>query len=278
MTRPRNQTPSMPSAPLVLGGHSFISQLGSDPPADVDTQAAIVAQCLDHGIIWFDTTYQPERVALGRALHRLGRRGEARIIAWNFFHPFGPGGDVGGPGAYEPHHLQQICDELGIDHVDALVVHGLGDPRADARQLELTMSWCDAGRVGELGIWAPGCDVERVLGRDNPYAFMVHPRNITTPNADAVFEAGRRLGWRNCACSPFVRGWKLDELAHAADAPVRARLADHMLRHALFHPAVDQLIVAMRRPEWVQTNLASVTRGRLGADEQAWLRAAIAEA
>lgn len=277
MSMPRPSSSVQP-VPLVLGGHSFISQLGSDPPADDDTQTAVVAACLDRGLCWIDTTYQPERVALGRVLQRLGRRGEARVIAWNFFHPFGPGEDVGGPRAYEPHHLQQMCDELRTDRLDALVVHSMGDPAVDVGQLELALSWRETGRVGELGIWAPGRDVERVLGRDNPYAFMVHPRNLTTPNADAVFEAGRRLGWRTCACSPFVRGWKLDEIARRTDADARQRLADHMLRHALFHPAVDQLIVAMRRPQWVAANLASVVRGRLSPDEQAWLRAAITQA
>ncbi len=69
--------------PLILGGHSFISQLGNDPPASEQEQHKIVETCLDHGIRWFDTTYQPERVALGNVLHALGRRGEAKILAWS---------------------------------------------------------------------------------------------------------------------------------------------------------------------------------------------------
>src|SRR5207245_5590621 len=77
--------------PLILGGHSFISQLGNDPPASEQEQHRIVETCLDHGIRWFDTTYQPERVALGNVLHALGRRGEATILAWNFFTDFSPG-------------------------------------------------------------------------------------------------------------------------------------------------------------------------------------------
>ena len=42
--------------PLILGGHSFIRQLGSDPLATEEEQAAIVSTCLDRGIRWFDTT------------------------------------------------------------------------------------------------------------------------------------------------------------------------------------------------------------------------------
>ena len=81
---------------LILGGHSFIAQLGSDPAPDEKTQDAIVAACLDSGITTFDTTYLPERIALGKALQRLGRRSEAQLIAWNFFTDFGPEGSAGG--------------------------------------------------------------------------------------------------------------------------------------------------------------------------------------
>ena len=60
----------MTSTPLILGGHSFIQQLGNDPQPSEATQLAIVAACLDQGITWFDTTYQPERLArLGPAGH-----------------------------------------------------------------------------------------------------------------------------------------------------------------------------------------------------------------
>ncbi|MBC8009345.1 MAG: hypothetical protein H7067_04520, partial [Burkholderiales bacterium] len=73
---------------LILGGHSFIAQLGNDPrPSEADIDA-LVATCLDHGIRHFDTTYRPERLALVASLARLGRRAEARLIAWNFFRDF----------------------------------------------------------------------------------------------------------------------------------------------------------------------------------------------
>ena len=126
--------------PLVLGGHSFIEQLGSDPATTFDQQIEIVQACLDLGIHWFDTTYQPERLALGHILRTLGRRAEAHIIAWNFFVDFQPGEDVGGASHYLPAHLPLILDQLQTDYLDALVVHGLGDPVEDRRQEELAIS------------------------------------------------------------------------------------------------------------------------------------------
>ena len=57
---------------LILGGHTFISQLGSDPALSSEQQTAIVAECLAQGITTFDTTYLPERVAPGKMLHQLG--------------------------------------------------------------------------------------------------------------------------------------------------------------------------------------------------------------
>lgn len=265
--------------PLILGGHSFITQLGSDPAADGDMQARIVATCLDRGIRWFDTTYQPERVALGRVLTQLGRRDQARIIAWNFFQPFGPEDQVGGPAAYQPQHLPRMLDELRVDRIDALVVHAVGDAREDARQLDLARQWQADGCVGELGTWVPGRDALDVYANDNPFGFMVHPRNVDTRWADPVFEAARALGWRTCACSPFVRGWRLNELAQRAasldpaltDAQRVRRVADMLLRDALFHPAVDQLIVCMRTLPWIDANMASVVRGPLDDQERAWL-------
>jgi hypothetical protein len=53
---------------LVLGGHSFIQQLGTDAAPTRDQAVEIVAACLDNGIVRFDTTYAPERIAVGRAL------------------------------------------------------------------------------------------------------------------------------------------------------------------------------------------------------------------
>src|SRR5262249_17325236 len=98
--------------PLILGGHSFIAQLGNDAPASADQQQRIVESCLEHGIRWFDTTYQPERVALGKTLNTLGRRGEVSILAWNFFKEFLPGDPVGQAESYRPHHIEIILEGL----------------------------------------------------------------------------------------------------------------------------------------------------------------------
>lgn len=240
---------------LILGGHSFISQLGSDPLPDSATQDALVAACLAAGITTFDTTYLPERVALGKCLKRLGVRTEAQVIVWNFFTDFGPDESVGGHAPYEPHHIQQILDELQRDRVEYLVVHPVSDPDAQARQEALAVHWQQQGLVGRLGTWMPPLNSPR-----GSYDFAVAPCNVTTPAAPARFAAYKALGWETVATSPFVRGWELDKRAVGGD---KAATADTMLRFAAFTPNVDRLIVAMRRPEWVATNRASEARGPL---------------
>lgn len=262
--------------PLVLGGHSFIDQLGNEPRPSSADQVRIVEACLDRGIRWFDTTYRPERIALGAALATLGRRHEATLLAWNFFTSFGPGEPVGGADYYRSEHLGEILDDLQTDYLDGLVVHPLIDPALNAGQEELAVSWHASKMVRSLGIWAPGADL---LARGpGPYTFMVHPLNIATPDDSRVFLTGRSLGWRTLATSPFVRGWELDKIVAKAiargetdETVTRARLADAMLRYSLFHPGVDNVIVAMRRPEWVQRNAETVLRGPLTQEEGAWL-------
>jgi aryl-alcohol dehydrogenase-like predicted oxidoreductase len=269
---------------LVLGGHSFITQLGNDPVASEEQQAAIVQACLDSGITWFDTTYQPERVALGLALEQLGRRGDATIIAWNFFTDFGPDDGVGGAAAYQPHHLQLMLDQLRTDTIDCLVVHGTGDGQEDTRQLELAMRWQQDGRVGRLGTWHPPANASEVFGAENPYSFMVRPYNVKTTDAAGAFAVCKELGWENVACSPFVRGWELDKLVEhvqrregGSEDATRSRLADHMLRYSVFAPNVDKLIVAMRKVQWVGANSRSVQRGPLTRDEARSLESATGE-
>ena len=140
------------------------------------------------------------------------------------------------------------------------------------------------GTVGRLGTWAPPADADQAFGADNAYSFMVCPRNVTTPGVDAVFASCRRLGWETLACSPFVRGWHLDKMVVAAagrvagdGAEVRARLADLMLRHSLFAPDVDRLIVAIRDPRWVAANAESCRRGPLNQAEQSLLASIVSD-
>jgi len=127
--------------PLILGGHSFISQLGNDPSVSERDQCGIVESCLDHSIRWFDTTYQPERIALGNVLHSLGRRNEATIMAWNFFTDFSPQDQPTRPEYYRPNHIDLILEQLHTDHVDCLVAIPLDDPEENQRQVELLIEW-----------------------------------------------------------------------------------------------------------------------------------------
>jgi aryl-alcohol dehydrogenase-like predicted oxidoreductase len=265
--------------PLVLGGHSFIAQLGNDPPAAAREQREIVESCLDHGITWFDTTYQPERIALGEALQALGRRNEATILAWNFFTDFRPGDPVGKPEYYRPRHIEVILEQLRTTWVDGLVVVALDDPEENRRQRELLIDWRRRGYVRSLGLWASDRATVLSQGTDTPFAFGVGPFNVTTRDAASVFAACKKSGWQTLATSPFVRGWELDRMTAAAAAggcgapeALRPRLADLMLRFSLFQPDVDRVIVGMRRLEWVARNLESVSRGPLTTEERRWLR------
>jgi aryl-alcohol dehydrogenase-like predicted oxidoreductase len=268
--------------PLVLGGHSFISQLGNDPMSTPDAQIRIVEECLNQGITWFDTTLLPERIALGRALKALGRRTEATIIAWNFFRSFAPDQEVGGPDYYQPQHIEQMLEELQTDVIDCLVVHTLDNRERNEQQELLALAWQAKGYVKQLGTWHP--DLDSLSSPDSTewrrrYSFMVRPYNITTHAVAPVFAAAKMAGWKTLACSPYVRGWELDKLVMNAmklepgdEDTLRARLADHMLRYSLFQRHVDMLIVSMRRPEWVLRNAESVRRGELTYREDIWLR------
>lgn len=267
-------SPPIPSSPLILGGHSYIAQLGNDPKPTADRIDAIVSTCLDSGIDLFDTTYRPERLALGAVLARLARRDEARIIVWNFFDIFSDDEPCGGPRPYREADLDALQADLQTDFLDELVVHRVGDAAADRAQEALAARWKSSGRVRRLGLWAPGVSSPS----DTVYDFVVEPYNLFTEGASERFAAYARHGWEIYACSPFVRGWQVERLAALAATELqvdavtaRARVADHLLRYALFAPHIGRLIVAMRRPEWVQANLASVQRGPLTHTEQSWL-------
>ena len=263
---------------LILGGHSFIQQLGNDPAADEELQIEIVRACLDAGITTFDTTYQPERVALGRALSVLGRRDEATIIAWNFFKPFGPGEEVGGPAPYRPGHWDILCRQLGTDHIEVLVLHSVGNPAEDAAQLEVAMVWQAEGKVDRLGIWAPPEHLQTRWPDGGPYALAVMRCNVAESNAKRLASA-KAVGWETLAVCPFGRGWELDKRAERLAAlegidiaTARSRVAEAMLRYSAFAPGVDRLIVAMRRVEWVEANLEYLRKGPLSLEQIAWLR------
>jgi aryl-alcohol dehydrogenase-like predicted oxidoreductase len=265
--------------PLILGGHSFISQLGNDPPASEQEQREITASCLDHGIVWFDTTYKPERVGLGKALHALGRRDEARILAWNFFTDFSPGDPVAGPEYYRPGHIDSILEQLQCVYVDILVVVPLNNLEDNYRQQELVTEWLKKGYVRSLGLWIPDAAMLKLHGKENPYRFAIRPFNITTQGAGSVFTACKARGWDTIATSPFFRGWELDRIVGEASASgygnpetLRPVVADLMLRYSLFQLDVDRVIVAMRKLQWITRNLESFARGPLAAEEHRWLQ------
>ena len=264
-------------SPLVLGGHSFIPELGNDSPIDRDTQLVIVNACLDAGIRCFDTTYEPERVALGRILEELGRRDEAQIIAWNFFVDEVTGKYRVPSSPYEAHHIDKLLEQLRTDHIDLLVVHPGKAEDANATGADVALSWLKSGYVGALGTWSKGRNPTGRFGADNPYSFMAAPRNVANPNLD-IFRAGKEMGWRTFATSPFGRGWLLDRLVAVAaeqsgESPEssRARLADTLLRFSIHCPDVDYLIVGIRKQEWICQNIDSVRKGPLSEEETAWL-------
>ena len=265
--------------PLILGGHSFISQLGNDPPASEQEQHGIVETCLDHGIRWFDTTYQPERVALGNVLHALGRRGEATILAWNFFTDFSPGDPVGLPEYYRAGHIDVILEQLHTAYVDCLVVVPLDDPAENQRQEDLMVEWQRKGYVRSLGFWIQDPAIIGHYRNQNPFRFAIRSFNITTDDAAPVFAACKRSGWETLATSPFFRGWELDRMIAEASARgygdagiLRSMVADLMLRFSLFQSNVDRVIVAMRKVGWIMRNLESVSRGPLTAEEHRFLQ------
>lgn len=264
---------------LILGGHSFISQLGNDPPAPECEQRRIVEACLDRGIRWFDTTYQPERVALGNILHTLGRRDEATILAWNFFTDFSAGDECGLPECYRPGHIDVILRQLRTSYVDGLILVPSADVEENRRQIDLMIEWRRKGYVRFLGLWT---EDRTVIGRyrhRNPFHFAIRPFNIATDGAAPAFTACKRAGWGTIATSPFVRGWEVDRIVAEASARgygepeiLRPVVADLMLRFSLFQRDVDRVMVAMRRVAWVTRNLESAARGPLTATERRFLR------
>ena len=273
----------MTEIPLVLGGHSFISQLGNDPATSADEQCAIVESCLNAGIGWFDTTYQPERVALGSVLERLGRRSEAMIFAWNFFRDFAPRDEaLGEADYYQTRHIDLILEQLRTSYVDCLVMVPLRDPEKNLQQQELLLQWKKRGYVRSLGLWVEDLQAPEEKKSENIFRFAIRPvnvTNVTTNDPAPKLAAWKAAGCETLATSPFFRGWELDRIAAAVShrgwqktATVRSTLADLLLRFTCFQPGVDRTIVAMRKVEWIRRNLESFAKGPLTAKENEQLQ------
>ncbi len=256
---------------LGLGGHSFIERLGNDPPASPDAQAAIVAAGLDNGIRLIDTTYYQERLALGRILHRLGRRDEARIMAWNFFRQPRREEELVRPTPYEPAHLAMMLAELRTDRIDVLVVHAHDDSARLAGELALARRWRDEGKVGQVALGMVHLAHLQRLPDGHPVTWVLAPYNAFNRAAAHTFARARELGLGTIALSPFLRGWKLDEIGED-----KALVAPLLLRWVASQPLVDRVIVAMRRRDWIDANLQAIARGPLAPDEHArleeWVR------
>jgi aryl-alcohol dehydrogenase-like predicted oxidoreductase len=265
--------------PLILGGHSFISQLGNDPPVSDRDQHRIVESCLEHGIRWFDTTYQPERIALGNVFQAIGRRNEAKIIAWNFFTDFSADDRPTGPEYYQSHHIDIILEQLHTNYVDCLVVIPSNNPEESRQEVELLVDWQRKGYVQSLGLWIEDAQIIEQFRNDNPFRFALRPFNVATADAAPIFRACKAAGWETIATSPFRRGWELDNIVAAAVArgyghaeTLRPIIADLMLRFALFQRGIDRVIIGMRKIEWIKRNVESVVKGPLTAQEYRRLR------
>jgi aryl-alcohol dehydrogenase-like predicted oxidoreductase len=252
---------------LTLGGHSFIEQLGNDPGASFEEQCALVAACLDQGIRWLDTTYYQERVALGKVLRTLGRRADAAIQAWNFFKQPGKEDDLVPWTPFAASDIDTILAELQTDYVDLLVIHAEDDAATLHEELALAQRWIDAGKVRAVGL---GMGTPRHLDdlpSGHPVTQILAPYNAFNQSAAALFDAAQARGLQAVAMSPFIRGWKLDEIGGDT-----AAVADVLLRWVVSQPRVDRAIVAMRKRDWVDVNLQSEVRGPLTAAEQAQLQ------
>ena len=273
--RGRSATNQAPELPLILGGHSFIRQLGNDPAVPKRDQHRIVESCLEHGIRWFDTTYQPERVALGKVFEAIGRRNEAKIIAWNFFTDLSADDRPTGPDYYQSHHIDIILEQLHTNYVDCLVVIPSNNPEESRQEVELLIDWQRKSYVRSLGLWIQDPAMIERFRDDNPFRFAIRPFNITTTDAASIFAACKLAGWETIATSPFSRGWELDRIIAAASArgygdveTLRPIVADLMLRFSLSQRDVDRVIIGMRKVEWINRNLESVSKGPLTPDEQ----------
>jgi aryl-alcohol dehydrogenase-like predicted oxidoreductase len=252
---------------LGLGGHTFIEALGNDPQATFEEQCSIVTACLDHGIHLIDTTYYQERVALGHILHLLGRREEAVILAWNFFKQLGKENDLVSPSRYEPHHIDIMLEELQTNYIDILVIHIDEDAAEMKHMLELAGQWIAAGKVKKAALGMAKLSDLQQLPEKHPISYVLAPYNAFNQDALAVFSHAKKMGIQSIALSPFIRGWKLDEIGED-----KAIAADILLRWVAGNELVDAIIVSMRKSEWVRANIETVQRGRLTHSEEEQLQ------
>ncbi|TBL79894.1 aldo/keto reductase [Paenibacillus thalictri] len=248
---------------LGLGGHSFIEQLGNDPKASFEEQCAIVSACLDRGISLIDTTYYQERVALGNVLRQLNRRGEARIVAWNFFKQPGKERDLVEPTRYEPHHIDTMLAELQTDYIDILVVHTHEDADKLRYELGLAKQWMAEGKVKQAALGMVKPEHLQLLPEGHPVSCILAPYNAFNQAAMETFEQARSMNMEVIALSPFIRGYKLDEIGENT-----AEVSEILLRWVASQELVGHVIVSMRKKDWVLANLEAERHGALSEEDQ----------
>jgi aryl-alcohol dehydrogenase-like predicted oxidoreductase len=255
------------SSKLGLGGHSFIEELGNDPQASFEEQCAIVSACLDNGIRLLDTTYYQERVALGSIMQELGRRSEAEILAWNFFKQPGKENELVGYTPYTPHHIDSMLEELQTDSIDILVIHTHHDTEKLQEELDLAKRWMQDGKVKSTALGMVQLEHLERLPEGHPVTHVLAPYNVFNQAAKPLFLKAKEMGMSTIALSPFIRGWKLDEIG--GDKGV---VAEILLRWVASQPMIDHVIVSMRKEEWVHSNVKAVERGPLTQKEESTLQ------
>lgn len=262
---------------LILGGHSFIAPLGSDPAPTESEQLSIVTSCLSHGIHAIDTTYAPERIAVGRVLSQLAPtlRARAKPIIWNFFGGTDPA--LPGPSEWTAAGFDEAMSQLACGIAPMMVVHSLADCDANSRQIELAASLKQANQITAIGLWGFDIDSDDVTCAD----FVVSPYNPEASRKSCLlFAKARQRGLAVVGTSPFGRGWLIDRLCSDSQTHARGEsresCAELLLRYAAMSSEVDRMIVAMRRSTYVQTNLNSLDLGPLTQVDMDWLEASVA--
>ena len=274
---------------LILGGHTFLEELGNDPAASPDEQIAVVSACLKGGIRVVDTTYAVERRGLRTVLRTVEDPG-IRPIIWNFFDHPEMEGSLPGPDPWTEDRFEQALAEVGFTEAPFVVVHPVGEAVADRTQIEVVRRLRDEGRITHLGFWV-NLDTDSkqrerallqwkwLLELENLWRFVVTPWNVTTYRENAeILKVAKAQGWTTLGTSPFVRGWELERRAVRV-AGIRqidlsaaiAQVADHMLRFAAFSPGVDHVVNAIRARRHVRPNLESILQGPLAPNEREWI-------
>ncbi|MFC5649946.1 aldo/keto reductase [Paenibacillus solisilvae] len=248
---------------LGLGGHTFIAELGNDPLATFEEQCEIVRTCLNESIHLIDTTYYQERAALGQIFTAIGRREEARVMAWNFFKEPGKENELVPFTPFESAHIRQMLEELQTDSIDILVIHAHDDSVKLKQELSLAKQWMSEGKVKKVGLGMAQLKHLQLLPDDHPVTHVLAPYNAFRLEAAEMFTYARDYGMTTIALSPFIRGWKLDELGEQ-----KSMAADLLLRWVTQQPLIDHVIVSMRAKDWIHANLQAAGRGPLNEKER----------